>query len=135
MTARRAGAGAVAAIVTMTVAGAAAAFADPDDRLAAALVFAACVAPVGWALGWALLVAPVEDPPSPHAEDDVERVWMQRATSAAFLDMLIVLGLALTVVSVVGTGDASPQLVLTLVLGGAMLDAAVRYLAGSRLAR
>lgn len=135
MTTRRIAALAVAALVTGLVGGAAAAFADDGSRLLAALVFGACTAPVGVALGWALLVAPVEDPAPPHAEDDVERLWMQRATSAAFLDVLVVLGLGLTVMSVVGLDDTSPQLVLTLVLVGAMLDAGVRYAATARLAR
>ena len=74
-------------------------------------------------------------PATAHVEDDVEQVWMQRATSGAFLDVVTVLGLATAVVSVTRLGDVSPSLLLLLVLGGAMADAGVRYAVTARLSR
>lgn len=135
MTGRRIGAVAIAVALAAAIGAGAAAFADDGEKLLAAVVFAACVAPVGYALGWALLVAPVEVPATAHVEDDVEQVWMQRATSGAFLDVITVLGLATAAVSVTRLGDVSPSLLLLLVLVGAMADAAVRYAVTARLSR
>lgn len=58
-----------------------------------------------------------------HDEESVETQWITRATSGAFLDLLLVLGVATTATAVLGT-DAVPTVAFVVV---AMADAAARY--------
>jgi hypothetical protein len=58
-----------------------------------------------------------------HDEESVEMQWITQATSGAFLDLLLVLGIATTATAVLGT-DAVPTVAFLVV---AMADAAARY--------
>lgn len=85
------------------------------------VAFSITTAPVWVGLAAALLST--KDGPE-HPEDSVEMQWLTRATSAAFLDLLLVLGLTTTVTAVLGT-PAVPTVVFCVI---AMVDAAARYL-------
>ena len=58
-----------------------------------------------------------------HNDESVEMQWITHATSGAFLDLLLVLGIATTATAVLGT-DAVPTVAFVVV---AMADAAARY--------
>ena len=90
---------------------------DPTLRF---IVFAVMTLPVGIGAG-ALLLAPTATPE--HHEDSVESAWMTQASSGAFLDLLLALGLATTATAVLDT--APVPTVVFCVLG--MADVALRY--------
>ena len=70
-----------------------------------------------------LWLAVAEDESPEHHEDSVEMQWITQATSGAFLDLLLVLGIATTATAVLGT-DAVPTVAFLVV---AMADCAARY--------
>lgn len=89
---------------------------------AAGIVFFAAIAPIAVGALWVLL--PGGSPEAPkHPEDTVEHEWMLRASSGAFLDVLIAMGLAVSVASVFDVEQV--PLVLFVVL--AMADFAIRF--------
>lgn len=90
--------------------------------LATVTVFALLTFPCWVGLLRVLLAGPDEAPPE-HHEDSVEARWVERATSAAFLDVVIALGLATAATSVAGIAPVSGVVFLTL----AMVDVSVRY--------
>lgn len=74
-----------------------------------------------WAgLGY-LVAAP--DQRVPHQEDTVESEWLQQATSGAFLDLFIALGVTTAITSIADLEPLDPAYFL--VLG--MADVALRY--------
>lgn len=67
-------------------------------------VFTSATFPALAGLSWVLIVRPI-DPgaqPDPHAEESIEAAWAKQAGNGAFLDLLVVLGVATTVTSVLG---------------------------------
>lgn len=118
---------AIALAVSGAIAGYALAFRDGDAQ-GILLVFAILALPSVFAGAWVLLVEPstlgdvVERP-----DDTIEVQWLQQAQSGAFTDVLLVLGLTL-VAGVFVDLDVSVRLALTLVVGFAMADVAVRVL-------
>src|SRR5690606_23694148 len=110
-----------ATLVALTVAasvGVLAGLVRRDDFWLVAVVLAVCVLPPAALLGWFLVVRPRTGAPEPHAGDNVEHRWPQRAGSGAFWDVRAVAGLALAASSVAG-----------LELGGAFALVAVLLLA------
>lgn len=87
-------------------------------------MFALTTAPILVGGAWVLL--PEADGPSgpAHAEDTVEASWYLRATSGAFTDLIIALGLAVAATPILDTPDA--PLLLVLVLGFADAPAPAR---------
>ncbi|MCW2738931.1 hypothetical protein [Nocardioides sp.] len=73
-------------------------------------------------LGLASLLLTKDDRPE-HHEDSVEMQWITQATSGAFLDLLLVLGIATAATAVLGT-DPVPTVAFVVV---AMADSAARY--------
>ena len=87
------------------------------------LVFALAILPAAYGIGSLVLIGHIEPE---HHEETVEHRWMMRATSEAFLDMVMGLGVLLAVVSVFAI-DLGGRTTLVFVLGAAILDVAVRY--------
>ncbi|WP_127126862.1 hypothetical protein [Georgenia sp. SYP-B2076] len=94
-------------------------------------VFALCTFAPMAALGWLLFVSRHTVEREPHAEQSVERSWLERAQSGAFLDVLIATGVGLTTLAITDL-DVSGTTVLTAVVLLSMVDAAVRYQVLSR---
>ena len=78
--------------------------------------------------GLGLLTGAMKADKTQHDEETVEHEWFVRATSGAFTDLLVVLGVVVFVTSVLD----GPDLPLALVIVLAMADVAVRYTALSR---
>lgn len=78
--------------------------------------------------GLGLLTGAMRADKPKHDEETVEHEWFVRATSGAFTDLLLVLGIVVFVTSVLD----GPDLPLVLVIVLAMADVAVRYTALSR---
>lgn len=85
------------------------------------VVFTLTTAPVAVGAAWAL-TDPAPAGPR-HPEQSVELHWLHRAGFAAFLDLIIALGLAATAAAVAGVPEV--PLAAFIVLGGA--DLALRY--------
>lgn len=97
------------------------------------MVFGACtLAPVG-ALCW-LLLAKKAVPEDRNAADNVESRWAEQASAKAFLDVLVLIGLGLAVVSIARIA-LDTQLVLLAVLVVAWSDVALRYVRLQRQGR
>ncbi|WP_186627719.1 hypothetical protein [Rhodococcus sp. BP22] len=88
----------------------------------AGIVFFAAIAPISVGALWVLLPGGAPEAPE-HPEDTVEHEWMLRASSGAFLDVLIAMGLAVSVASVLDVEQV--PLVLFVVLS--MADFAIRF--------
>jgi hypothetical protein len=125
-----AGAAVVALAVAASVGVAAGVFRREDFWLVAA-VFTVCVLPPAAMLGWFLVVRPRTSAPEPHAEENVERRWSERAAAGAFWDVLVVAGLTLTAVSLTGL-ELSVSFALAVVVLVAMVDFFVRHAVVSR---
>ncbi|WP_154794853.1 hypothetical protein [Occultella kanbiaonis] len=122
------------ALVAAAAIGAVASVFNPEAPLVTGVVFAAATLGPAGALGWFLFVSPKTVTPDPNAEDNVENTWLQKAAAGAFTDLLIVLAIALTVVSVTGRSpDAEILLLGAVVL--AMGDVAIRYVVTARRER
>ena len=78
--------------------------------------------------GLALLTGAVRADRTEHDDETIEHEWFVRATSGAFTDLLLVLGVVVFVTSVLD----GPDLPLVLVIVLAMVDVMVRYTALSR---
>ncbi len=76
-----------------------------------------------WAGLLRILLAGDEEAPPEHHEDSVEARWIERATSAAFLDVILALSLATAATNVADVASVSSVVFLAL----AMVDAAARY--------
>ncbi len=95
-----------------------------DDGAAWLLFTAFAVATLVPALaGLGLLTGAIATDRTEHDEDTVEHEWYVRATSGAFTDLLLVLGIVVFVSSVLD----GPELPLVLVIILAMADVMVRY--------
>ncbi len=112
----------IGATLTVTVALLAALTGD-QDRWLTFTVFAATTSPVLFGGTWILLPDPDRSDPVTHSEDTVEHEWTQRSASGAFLDLIVALGLALAVQSLLDT----PALPLQVFLVLGMADFMVRY--------
>lgn len=95
------------------------------------VIFAACTAGTFFALGWVLFVSRYTVAEDPHAEDNVERRWYDRATSGAFGDLITTGGIALFLISVTRI-EVSGATVLTLLLILALISVLVRYQVAKR---
>jgi hypothetical protein len=73
-------------------------------------------------LGLVALLRAEDDRPA-HDEESVEMQWITQATSGAFLDLLLALGIATTATAVLAT-EAVPTVAFLVI---AMADAAARY--------
>lgn len=123
-----------AALVALAVAasvGAVAGMFRREDFWLVAVVFAVCVLPPAAMLGWFLVVRPRTSAPEPHAEENVERRWSERAAAGAFWDVLAAAGLALAAISLTGL-ELSARFALAAVLLLAMVDFYVRHAVVSR---
>lgn len=125
-----AGAGLVALAVAASV-GVAAGLLRREDFWLVAAVFTVCVLPPAFMLGWFLVVRPRTSTPEPHAEENVERRWAERAAAGAFWDVLTATGLALAGISVTGL-ELSARFALAAVVLLAMVDFFVRHAVVSR---
>ena len=122
---------ALLALVLAAALGALAGMFRGDDFWLVAGVFTASTLGPSAALSWFLLVARhvvVEDA---HAEENVERQWLDRAASSALTDLVIAAGVALVALSVTGL-ETSGSAVLVAVVGLGLADLTVRYLTISR---
>lgn len=90
------------------------------------VVFAASALPFGLALGWIILVSPKTVPESPHASDSAEVSWLNTALAGTANDIVIVVGLALTAVSIT-RAELPTALVLLGVLLVAFASTTARY--------
>ncbi len=90
-------------------------------------VFATATAPILIGALWTLLPGGAPEGPE-HREDTVEYEWMLQASSGTFLDLVLALGAAVTVASVLGVDDVPAAMFLVL----AMADFAVRYWSAQR---
>ena len=95
------------------------------------VIFAACTVGTFFALGWVLFVSKYTVEEDPHAEDNIERRWYDKATSGAFQDILTTGGIALVVLSITRV-EISGVSVLLLLLILSMISVAVRFWAARR---
>ena len=111
------------AVALAVATGAAASYAREGTwEILTVAVFALLSSPCWAGLLSILLAGPDERPPA-HHEDSVESRWIERATSSAFLDVVLALGLATAATNIADIRPVSGVVFLTL----AMVDAAVRY--------
>lgn len=98
----------------------------PDEFWLRAVVFASCTVGPSYGVGWLVFLSGVtgEDPPA-HVEETIEHQWLQRSTSAAFLDLLIAAGLGAFALAVTDLELAASSVLMWLVLF-AFADVAVR---------
>ena len=90
------------------------------------VVFAVCAFGPAYGVGWLLRVAPVSGPEEPrNAEDTVESRWLERASAAAFGDLVVLMGVVATVVAVTEV-DPEASLLLGALLLAVFLDVAAR---------
>ncbi|MEK8070037.1 hypothetical protein [Rhodococcoides navarretei] len=121
---------AVLGIALAAVVGVVAASVRDDGGWQVALVFAAATAPALVGAMWTLV--PQRSPKMPeNPEDSVEFQWLQQASSGAFFDLLIALGVATAASAILDTELVPVVAFLAL----AMADVAVRYLVLSRTQR
>lgn len=104
----------------------------PEDPWLVGVVFAAAMSGPLFGLMWFLLVARfvVEEEPA-HAEESIERRWVDRASFGTYCDLLGTAGVALAVLSITGWQVSANAALLAVVLLG-MADFAARYLVISR---
>lgn len=110
------------ALVAAGVVGLAAATFQPEHALVTGLVFAAAFLPPLYGLGWLVLVherTAVDEP------DGVEHRWFERSASAAFLDLVVLLGVSSAVVGTTGAA-VDTSLALTAVVVVALGDLTIR---------
>ncbi len=123
MTVRRWAAAAVGALALSVATGLAAAYFRPEDEQTVAFfAFALVQLPVWFGL-FTIVLTPDRDQPA-HPEDSVESTWLLRASSGAFYDLFIALGLTTAVTTIADMSPLDPALFLVL----AMVDVGVRYL-------
>lgn len=101
-------------------------FFSPVAHAVSAVVFGVCALPPGLAFGWLLFVAPLTTAHVQHTDDDVERQWMTTASSGTATDLVVVIGLALTVVSIT-RADIPASLLLIGLLLIAVASCTTRY--------
>lgn len=103
-----------------------------EDPWLVGVVFAAAMVAPMYALTWFWLVSnfAIEEEPA-HAEENVERRWVDRAAFGTYCDLLGTAGIALAVLSITGWHLSANVALLGVVLLG-MADFAARYLLISR---
>ncbi|MCZ2821646.1 hypothetical protein O2V63_14975 [Modestobacter sp. VKM Ac-2977] len=99
---------------------------EPDEFWLRAVVFAFCTSTPAYGVGWLVFLSGVtgEDPPA-HVEETIEHQWLQRSSSAAFLDLVIVAGLGALALAVTDLDLAASSVLMWLILF-AFADVAVR---------
>jgi hypothetical protein len=123
---RRAAAGATGLVVAAALGLLAGLLGDDDQFWLRTAVFTACTLGPACGLGWLLFVAGSAGPDAvAHPEETVEHLWWQRSAAAAFLDLLVVAGLALTALSVTALRVDATTVLTGLVLLG-LADVTVR---------
>lgn len=90
------------------------------------IVFASAALPLGLTLGWVITVAPKTVPADAHAAESVESSWLSQALGGTSTDIVLVVGLALTAVSLTRV-EVPTQLVLLGILLLAFASTAIRY--------
>ncbi|MBD2762522.1 MULTISPECIES: hypothetical protein [unclassified Candidatus Sulfotelmatobacter] len=119
------------ALVLASLVGAIASVFYDENRVLGFVIFAACSVGTFFVLGWVLFVSTYTVAEDPHAEDNIEHRWYDRATSGAFHDILTTAGIALVVVTITRI-EVSGVSVLLLLLILAMISCAVRFWAARR---
>ncbi|MGB7980568.1 MAG: hypothetical protein WCF36_07220 [Candidatus Nanopelagicales bacterium] len=110
----------LAAVLLATATGLVAAYFRPqDEQLLSLLAFGLCTLPAWFGLMY-IALSPDED--APHREDTVESQWVLRASSGAFFDVFIALGVTTAITSIVDLAPIDPGIFLLL----AMADLALR---------
>lgn len=99
---------------------------SPVAPLVSAAVFGACALPPGLSFGWLLCVAPITTAQEQRTDDDIETQWLTKALSGTATDLVVVIGLALTAVSIT-RADVSPSLLLIGLLLVAAASSTMRY--------
>lgn len=125
MTARWTLAG-LTALATAVIVGLMTFLLSPVAPLLSAVVFGICALPVGIGLGWIVCVAPVAAPQPAISDDDIESRWQKDALSGTATDLVVVIGLALTAVSIT-RADVSATVLLTALLFTAFASCTMRY--------
>lgn len=113
------------ALATASVVAALAFVLSPSAPGLSSLVFGICALPVGGALGWVVCVAPASAPPQ-LTENDIETRWLDSALSGTATDLVIVIGLGLTAVSISRTDVPASSLLIALLIV-AFTSCTVRY--------
>lgn len=113
------------ALATAVVVGLVTFLLSPVAPVLSAVVFGICALPVGIGLGWIVCVAPVTAPPS-ISDDDIESRWQKDALSGMGTDLVVVIGLALTAVSIT-RAEVSATVLLTALLFAAFSSCTIRY--------
>src|SRR5690606_865162 len=90
--------------------GALAAFLREQDGVLTGVGLGIFTFPPLLALSWLVLVSRHTVTPEPHAEESVERQWLDRALSGCFTDVLTACGLALTAVASPASRSAASPL-------------------------
>lgn len=119
------------ALVLASIVGAVASVFYSENRVLGFVIFAACTVGTFFALGWVLFVSQYTVVEDPHAEDNIEHRWYDKATSGAFHDILTTGGIALVVLSITRV-EISGVSVLLVLLILAMISVAVRFWAARR---
>lgn len=122
----------VLALVLAAGAGSLASLFRPEDPWLVGLVFGAAMGAPLYGFTWFLLIANfvVEEEPA-HAEENIERRWVDRASFGTCCDLLGSAGVALAVLSITGWQLSANVALLAVIVVG-MVDFAVRYLVISR---
>jgi hypothetical protein len=115
---------AVAALVGLT---------NSVDFWLAFAIGAGCATFPAFSLGWTIFVAKHTVVVDAHGEDSVERRWLERACSGAFLDVFVATGVAAATLGLTGVDLQADIALLTLGVV-MMLDVGLRYLLISRRA-
>lgn len=90
------------------------------------VVFTAVALPFGGIVGWVFFVAPRTVPVRPHADESVEKAWLSTALAGTATDLVLVVGLGLTAISITRT-ELPTQPLLLAVLLVAFASTALRY--------
>lgn len=117
-------------VVLAAALGAVAALVRGGDYWLVAGIFALCLLGPPTGFGWLGFLG-LDGPEEEHSEESIERRWLERATSGAFLDVLLTTSLALGIVSIFDLTVEGMDVLLA-VVALSMLDSVIRYLVLSR---
>jgi hypothetical protein len=94
-------------------------------------VFTACLLAPSFALAWLLVGAGRRVEPGPHAEENVESRWLEKAAAGALFDLVAAAGVTVGAVSLFDL-RLSADVALIGVMAFAVIDGGLRYVALSR---
>jgi hypothetical protein len=106
--------------------GLAAALLRPEQFWLVLLVFTACTLSPSIALAWLVLGGGRRVTPDPHAEDNVESRWLEKAAAGALFDVLPAAALTAGAVGLFGL-DLPADLALLGVVAFGLVDGVLRY--------